>query len=506
MVNRFTFEDVDMIPDLLQWANASSQPFFMGIHTGVNHYPFELPATWNMRNYTTASQYLNNVLNTYTYLDSFLKQLLESFSKTSWYKDTLFVFVGDHGTMLYDQADMLGIVHHIHEAVFNIPIFIYGNEKPQFASKFANKQYHGTASNIDIVQTLLDALNDTFWYSSDNTPKVVHPYEGSSLFKPLQDRTTLSFSSPGMAGLTIRNKNTKFSLAQEDTSCQTTSDHKSYTTVPCKGIRKKLELYATMVVHKLQQLYNITVPNLQKRYKAIFGKEAIWLSESCASLMISNTSVKQNILWCFLWIVSFPRANVKHQNHTFLRTPKGTNCKRKNHNGNNQAYDLYLLSHWATRQHQNIWSWKARKKQFLTHTQMSYSTTKKKVFFPICKISVTLSRFHACCWWVFRARTFVLVKSRAVRGAAGRSESLYCTVEFCFITSRKKFFTKIVLQILYRMKRQQDSFHCPTPTCKSMPVPNFWKFTFREANKASETSTCWICPRSKLHCNYGTNY
>lgn len=153
----------------LQALNSTKQPFFSTILTLTNHEPFELPVS---HKFGTANN-LQKFKGTAYYTDSCLNAYLQSAKKQPWYKNTLFIFIADHGH-LYPKENF----EIFHPKRYHIPLLFYGDViQPQFKGKKMEK----TGSQQDLAATLLKQLGfDTkeFLWSKN----LLNPYSKSFAF------------------------------------------------------------------------------------------------------------------------------------------------------------------------------------------------------------------------------------------------------------------------------------------------------------------------------------
>ena len=85
------------------------------------------------------------------YTDQCVGQFMKAASKQSWYKNTLFVIVADHGhrlPRLYTSAHYVG--------KYRIPLIFYGEV---LQPNYHKKQINTIGSQTDIASTLLSQLN-----------------------------------------------------------------------------------------------------------------------------------------------------------------------------------------------------------------------------------------------------------------------------------------------------------------------------------------------------------
>jgi len=166
---------------MLETLNEEQEPFFSSIFTLVNHEPFTLNAAYKFGNNSN----VNKFKSTAYYTDESIFNFLEEAKKEPWYKNTLFVFIADHGHRL--PAEKYDINH---PKRFHIPMVFYGD--------VIKEEYRGLKVNVignqtDLPNTLLtqlnlptnrytwsrDLLNTTLpsiaFYNSKDAFAVVHP-------------------------------------------------------------------------------------------------------------------------------------------------------------------------------------------------------------------------------------------------------------------------------------------------------------------------------------------
>ncbi len=121
------------------------QPFMTSVFTLSSHHPYTIPAKYeNVFKGGTMP-----VHRTVQYADYALKRFFETASKTSWYKNTLFVITADHSLPSSEHEE-----YKCPTGVFSIPIIFY---RP-------NGELRGTDSTnliqqIDIMPSILGYLN-----------------------------------------------------------------------------------------------------------------------------------------------------------------------------------------------------------------------------------------------------------------------------------------------------------------------------------------------------------
>lgn len=128
-------------------ANATKQPFFATILSLTNHEPFDLPVKYKFGEADNIQKFKSTAF----YTDSCIGSYLSEAKKQAWYKNTLFVFIADHGHLLPNGN------HEIHEPQrYHIPLVFYGDV---IKDEFRGKNYTQIGSQQDLSATLLAQLN-----------------------------------------------------------------------------------------------------------------------------------------------------------------------------------------------------------------------------------------------------------------------------------------------------------------------------------------------------------
>jgi phosphoglycerol transferase MdoB-like AlkP superfamily enzyme len=132
--------------------NPSTKPFFSTLLTLSSHEPFETTREVKIKGENTVDMFMNSL----NYTDEYFGKFIEKAKKTSWWKNTLVIVVGDHGHKL---PEMSGRVDD-----FKIPMLWTGGavERPF--------EFKNIASQIDIASTLLGQLKidaSPFYWSKD---------------------------------------------------------------------------------------------------------------------------------------------------------------------------------------------------------------------------------------------------------------------------------------------------------------------------------------------------
>ncbi|KPA89044.1 phosphoglycerol transferase family protein, alkaline phosphatase superfamily [Pseudomonas asplenii] len=135
----------------LKTREASGKPFYALLQTLSNHTPYALPTPLPVERVTDRGT-LNEHLTAMRYSDWALGQFFEKARKEPYFKDTLFVVVGDHGFGNEEQITEMDLGR------FNVPLLLIG---PGIQEKFgARRDTVGT--QIDIVPTIMGRLGGEF--------------------------------------------------------------------------------------------------------------------------------------------------------------------------------------------------------------------------------------------------------------------------------------------------------------------------------------------------------
>ncbi|MDF3932234.1 LTA synthase family protein [Pseudomonas citronellolis] len=123
---------------------ASGKPFYALLQTLSNHVPYALPKDLPVER-VTGNGSLDEHLTAMRYSDWALGQFFEKAKKSPYYKDTLFVVVGDHGFGAPEQLTEMDLFR------FNVPFLIIA---PGIQEKFGSSRAT-VGTQIDIVPTIM---------------------------------------------------------------------------------------------------------------------------------------------------------------------------------------------------------------------------------------------------------------------------------------------------------------------------------------------------------------
>jgi phosphoglycerol transferase MdoB-like AlkP superfamily enzyme len=127
--------------------SARGKPFFSVVLTLSNHAPFNLPQIDGLDPIRGGGEQ-NPRLNGVHYADWALGEFMRKSRDKSWYDDTLFVFVGDHGFGLPPKIAELSLLHMHVPLLFHAPSLFGGG----------NEVRHVTAGQMDILPTLVGLM------------------------------------------------------------------------------------------------------------------------------------------------------------------------------------------------------------------------------------------------------------------------------------------------------------------------------------------------------------
>ncbi|QEY64199.1 LTA synthase family protein [Metapseudomonas lalkuanensis] len=125
----------------------ADKPFYALLQTLSNHTPYALPTQLPVEKVTGYGAH-DEHLTAMRYADWALGQFFEKARKEPYFKDTLFVVVGDHGFGSDKQLTEMDLFR------FNVPLLLIG---PGVQEKFGSLN-HNVATQIDIVPTIMGRL------------------------------------------------------------------------------------------------------------------------------------------------------------------------------------------------------------------------------------------------------------------------------------------------------------------------------------------------------------
>ena len=143
------------VPDQYLFAQALKdqknvkEPFFHMIFTGSSHSPYDEPKvvrqlTWNVEQLP----YLNSV----KYSDSCIYDYVKKAQKMPWYKNTLFILVGDHSHATYRG-------HYVNSPQYmHVPMLWLGGALKE---EYKGQKIETIGTHVDLYRTLMCQIGDT---------------------------------------------------------------------------------------------------------------------------------------------------------------------------------------------------------------------------------------------------------------------------------------------------------------------------------------------------------
>ncbi len=144
--------DDQLFKKAIETLDNSKQPFFANIFTLSNHPPFDIEKKYEKYSEKEYKNYKQ--LNAFKFSDMALGEFIREISKREYAKNTIFVFVADHG---HD----LGRDIEVDSNAFHIPLLLYspgGMLKPEVITK--------VGSQVDLMPTLMHFLGGKYKNSS----------------------------------------------------------------------------------------------------------------------------------------------------------------------------------------------------------------------------------------------------------------------------------------------------------------------------------------------------
>ncbi len=126
---------------------SGEKPFYALLQTLSNHTPYPIPDKLPVEPVTGHGS-LDQHLTAMRYADWALGQFFEKARKAPYFKETLFVIVGDHGFGNNEQLTEMNL------ARFNVPLLLIG---PGIQNKFGN-QRDTVGTQVDIIPTIMGRL------------------------------------------------------------------------------------------------------------------------------------------------------------------------------------------------------------------------------------------------------------------------------------------------------------------------------------------------------------
>ena len=162
------------------------EPFYALLQTLSNHTPYALPTPLPVEPVTDRGS-LNEHLTAMRYSDWALGQFFEKARKEPYFKETLFVVVGDHGFGNEQQISEMDLGR------FNVPLLLIG---PGIQEKFGQRN-DTVGTQVDIVPTIMGRLGGEFRQQCWGRDLLTLPEgdNGSGVIKPSGSDQTVAIIS-----------------------------------------------------------------------------------------------------------------------------------------------------------------------------------------------------------------------------------------------------------------------------------------------------------------------
>jgi phosphoglycerol transferase MdoB-like AlkP superfamily enzyme len=156
VVDVWGISDEDLMIAANDVLRQEKKPLFALIHTSGNHRPYDIPkVTHGFSTYQVDLQALrangfesNEEFNSFRYLDHAIGLLFKLAEKEPYFKNTVFVLYGDHGTRTGAPGEVLGL-GDLSPVVYHVPMLIYA---PGFIKE--PKRIDVPSSHVDILPTI----------------------------------------------------------------------------------------------------------------------------------------------------------------------------------------------------------------------------------------------------------------------------------------------------------------------------------------------------------------
>ncbi len=177
--------DHDLFERANQEFSKAREPFFAAVLTLSNHAPFELPQPLPFPATTTEGS-LNKRIDALRYADWALGRFFEQARKETYFQNTLFVLVGDHGFSVAPILTELRLLR------FHVPLLFYA---PNLLGE-QGRRISTVASQNDVIPTILGLLgNGSPWRHWGRDLFSLPPEDpGMALFKPSESSDELGYA------------------------------------------------------------------------------------------------------------------------------------------------------------------------------------------------------------------------------------------------------------------------------------------------------------------------
>ena len=205
--NDLGVNDENTISELTKTISKCSPKSFFGVvQLNATHFPYKVPKKHQKWKETYSDTY-NNAIR---YQDELIGKFLNHLKKEDLLRNTVILFVSDHGESLLEHKG-IGHIESNYTETISIPLMAYFPKGilSKNDEKTMRKNLKELTSNIDIAPTIIDLLG------LENHPEIQHyakNFSGYSLLKSIpENRSVISLNNNQIAnfntGLSIASKN-----------------------------------------------------------------------------------------------------------------------------------------------------------------------------------------------------------------------------------------------------------------------------------------------------------
>ncbi len=160
---KLNFYDEDLFDIFIDRMNTTKEPFMHCAFTGSTHSPYDHPEAPNQNWQGEEKDFMNSVI----YADDCINTFIENCKKQDWYKNTLFVFVADHGHAAPGAVDPNS------NKFYRVPLLLWGEP---LKNDYKGVRMDNIGSQADIAVTLLNQMGGDIsaypWSKDLLNPKV----------------------------------------------------------------------------------------------------------------------------------------------------------------------------------------------------------------------------------------------------------------------------------------------------------------------------------------------
>lgn len=139
---KLNYYDKDLFDIFIERMNKTKEPFMHCAFTGSTHSPYDHPSAKNQNWKGEETDFMNSII----YADGCINDFIENCKKQDWFKNTLFVFVADHGHAAP------GMVDPNLNGFYRIPLLLWGEP---LKKEFKGVKIEKVGSQSDIAATLM---------------------------------------------------------------------------------------------------------------------------------------------------------------------------------------------------------------------------------------------------------------------------------------------------------------------------------------------------------------